>query len=275
MAEKRMVSKSISISEKVNLLPDMFDMLLFTWLIPHTDDFGRLTGSPAKVKALVVPMLDKSIKDVDRSLTELHKADLIEWYEIDGNKYIQIVNFERHQTGLHKRTLSKIPECPGDSRKFPEIPPQGKGREENLTEGNRTEGKGTSAPSDQNGHKERIMALCNEMKIQGFTLYTLDIVYSYIGMADIEVIEAAIKKSQNKPQTYLTNTLNGMIINDKITRAEQLLPARGGRNAEHGGGTEGVRSRGTSNAGTSRHEGESKDYGSIWDDDSPMSEVSG
>lgn len=151
MAEKRMLSKCISISERVNELPEIFDMLLFTWLIPHTDDFGRLTGSPAKVKALVVPMLDKSAKDVENSLIHLHNAELIIWYECNGDKYIQIVNFEKHQQGLHKRTKSKFPEppvnpfeIPDDSRNFPEIPP-----EQNRTELNRTEENGTELEKEK------------------------------------------------------------------------------------------------------------------------------
>ncbi|WP_348623657.1 DnaD domain protein [Paenibacillus peoriae] len=148
MAEKRMISKVISISEKVNDLPDVFDMLLFTWMIPHTDDFGRLAGSPAKVKALVVPMLDKLVADVKESLQRLESAGLIDWYEADGQKVVQIVNFEDHQQGLHKRTRSKFPDppannddifadFPGTSGNFPKIPLEGKG-----TEGNRTEEKG-------------------------------------------------------------------------------------------------------------------------------------
>lgn len=138
MAEKRMLSKVISISEKVNTLPDLFDMLLFTWMIPHSDDFGRLTGSPAKVKALIVPMLDKSIADINSSLARLQENGLIIWYEADGEKIIQIENFEKHQQGLHKRTKSKFPDFPGTSGNLPKIP-----SEQNRTEENRTEEKGT------------------------------------------------------------------------------------------------------------------------------------
>lgn len=137
MAEKRMISKSISISERVNRLTDTFHILLFTWMIPHSDDFGRLFGSPLKVKALVVPMLDKTIKEVEEALCCLHREGLINWYEVGSDKYIQIENFDHHQSGLHKRTKSKFPEPPGNSGNFPEIP-----SEENRTEENRTEEKG-------------------------------------------------------------------------------------------------------------------------------------
>lgn len=132
MAEKRMISKSISISEKINELPDIFDMLLFTWMVPHTDDFGRMTGTPIKVKALVVPMLDKSAREVSESLKRLHDQELIIWYEVDGDKFIQIINFDKHQSGLHKRTTSKIPEFPGTSRNFLEIHGQEKRSELEL-----------------------------------------------------------------------------------------------------------------------------------------------
>ncbi|OMF70474.1 DnaD domain-containing protein [Paenibacillus glucanolyticus] len=137
MAEKRMLSKVISISEKVNTLPDLFDMLLFTWMIPHSDDFGRLTGSPAKVKALIVPMLSKSIADIDSSLARLHDNGLINWYEAEEEKVIQIESFDKHQQGLHKRTKSKFPDFPGNSGNVQEIP-----SELNRTEQNGTEEKG-------------------------------------------------------------------------------------------------------------------------------------
>lgn len=224
MADKRMVSKSISISEKVNELPDIFDMLLFTWIIPHTDDFGRLPGSPAKVKGLVVPMMDKSKRDVEESLGRLRDADLIQWYEVDGDLYIQVVNFEKHQQGLHKRTKSKLPEPPGNSGKFREIPLEGKGREE-KGKGREEEGKGTEGnPSpDSNPHKDRIHKLINDCQVQEYNLHHLDIIFSYIGVVDIEVIETAIKKGAKKHVNYTVNTLQGMVRDGK-TRKEDVIP---------------------------------------------------
>ncbi|MFD0673947.1 hypothetical protein [Cohnella sp. GCM10027633] len=247
MAEKRMISKSISISEKVNSLPDYFDMLLFTWMIPHSDDFGRLMGESTKVKALVIPLLSRTVREVSDSLQRLHDSGLIVWYTVDSGKFIQIVKFEDHQTGLHKRTKSRFPEVPGISRKVPEIPGQENGREEKRTEEKGTEQNGSeeiphTQISDINKVKDDLRDLCNSMKIQGFTNYNLDIVYSYLGVADVKVIEAIIKKSEKKPHTYLTNTLNGMINVDRITRAEQLPGAKGGEaDAQHEGSTQGVR----------------------------------
>lgn len=223
MAEKRMISKVISISEKVNCLPDVFDMLLFTWLIPHTDDFGRLTGSPAKVKALVVPMLDRTLADVEASLGRLHNAELILWYEINQDRYIQIINFEEHQQGLHKRTKSKIPEVPGSSGKFLKIPSEGKGRELKGI-GREEEEKGTEGNHDTDSIesiKDGILNLINQCKIEEYTLYDLDIIYSYIPDVDIEVIEACIKKGQGKHVNYTIRTLEGK-VKDGITKKDQL-----------------------------------------------------
>jgi DnaD/phage-associated family protein len=118
MAERRMVGKVISISEKVNSL-SLFGRLLYTWMIPHADDFGRLPGSPAKVRALVVPMADETVKDVEQALADMHERGLIIWYEVNGERFIQITNFEKHQQGLHKRTKSKFPEPPDEFREIP------------------------------------------------------------------------------------------------------------------------------------------------------------
>jgi hypothetical protein len=234
VAEKRMISKVISISEKVNMLPDIFDMLLFTWIIPHTDDFGRLAGSPAKVKALVVPMLDKSIKEVGDSIQRLHDQGLIHWYEVDGEKVIQVTNFEKHQQGLHKRTRSKFPDppdksneirnIPGNSGNFPTFPPEGKGTEQKGTEenGREEEGKGTESPPPSDPIKDSFLKLTNEHSVKT-TLFGLDQIYSYIGVVETEVIETAIKKAAGKHINYAINTLQGWISEGK-TKLEQILP---------------------------------------------------
>ncbi|MEK3673588.1 DnaD domain-containing protein [Paenibacillus sp. FSL R10-2771] len=151
MAEKRMISKVISISEKVNELPSIFDMLLFTWMIPHTDDFGRMAGSPGKVRHLVVPMLDCTKEDVSTSLQRLQAQGLILWYEADGERVVQIQQFEKHQQGLHKRTRSKFPDFPGSSGNHPVIPSELNRTELNLTEENLTEGNGTEQKGTEPG----------------------------------------------------------------------------------------------------------------------------
>lgn len=219
MAEKRMISKVISISKKFNVrLDDHFSRLLFVLLIPHSDDFGRLTGDPFKIKALILPMMDDAKwEDVEQSLAKLHQAELIIWYEVKGEKYIQINNFEEHQTGLHKRTRSKFPEPPGISRKLPEIPPEEKRREENGTEENGREG---SPPATISGnlHEQRLMQLMIDCQLEEMDMYPVEQVLSYVGMVDIEVIEFAIKKGSRKHINYTLRTLEGLVREGKTSK---------------------------------------------------------
>src|SRR5260221_134130 len=133
MANRRMLAASISVSEQVAQLHDDFTRLVFTWMIAHGDDYGVLTGSPARVKALVVPMLNCTVDQVNAALLDMEAQELIWRYsDDDGKPWLQFCTWEEHQSGLHKRTKPKaahFPECrcgscppPGSSRKFPEVP---------------------------------------------------------------------------------------------------------------------------------------------------------
>jgi len=149
MAKGRMLSKSISTSWKVSRL-DEFAQLLFTWMIPHTDDFGYLDGMPEVVKALVMPLTKRKTEDFTNALVQMAKVQLIEWYIESGKLIIQIINHDREQTNLHKRTdprflerseqsrnvISVLESIPGNSRKF----------RSNLTELNLTELNLTQPP---------------------------------------------------------------------------------------------------------------------------------
>lgn len=228
MAEKRMISKVISISKKFNVrLDDHFSRLLYVLLIPHSDDFGRLTGDPFKLKALILPMMeDVTWQDVERALVKLHNADLIIWYEVGDEKYIQINNFEEHQTGLHKRTKSKFPDPPGDSRKFPEIP-----SEQNRTEEKRTEEKGTERNGVSVDPVESIRLWLKRYNVQCRGAFELEQASSYIGTMDIEVIEFCIKQAEGKHVPYLMTILQRHLNENKTTK-ESIQVVRKG-NGEH------------------------------------------
>jgi hypothetical protein len=143
MARGRMVSKALSTSQKYARLTDVagkraeFCQAMYPLLVAHADDFGRLSGDAFTVKHAVVPTSPRKEADVEIALSALHEVGLIVWYEVDGRKCIQIVDFERHQSGLHKRTGSEFPEASGN---FREIPSEQKGREQKRTEGKGREG---------------------------------------------------------------------------------------------------------------------------------------
>jgi len=106
-----MLSKDISLDEKVDALSDDSARLLFTWLIPHLDVEGRMYGEARIFKSIVAPRRNYSIKKVEKYLTEMGNLGLIERYTVDGNRYLLAPNFEKHQTGLRKdkEYQSKIP----------------------------------------------------------------------------------------------------------------------------------------------------------------------
>ncbi|GKU79812.1 DUF4373 domain-containing protein [Paenibacillus sp. L3-i20] len=69
--------------------------------------------------------------------------------------------------------------------------------------------------------KDKIHALVKQCEIKKYTLYELEEIFSFIGVVDIEVIEAAIKKGSDKSIKYAINTLKGFISEGK-TKKEHI-----------------------------------------------------
>jgi len=123
MARGRFVSKEISIDKKVNELKDPWSMLGFTWLITQADVDGRTYGDPELVKSMIFPrQREISVEDVERFIQQWVDAGMIDWYEVDGEKFIQFLNFEKHQVGIRrdKEPASCIPENP--EKPLPSMP---------------------------------------------------------------------------------------------------------------------------------------------------------
>ncbi len=148
MARGRMISKTLSTSEKRaslhQIVPDLaeFCQQLYPLLVAHSDDFGRLQGDPFTVKHAIDPSSPRGLADFERGLKALDAVGLLTWYELTGGRrYIQIAQFDQHQSGLHKRTTSSFPAPPsGVSGTFQELPTEEKGRELKGTEPNRKNG---------------------------------------------------------------------------------------------------------------------------------------
>lgn len=111
MARGRMISKAISLDEKVNSLSDDTARLLFTWLIPHLDCEGRQHGDAVTIKSIVFPRRRISHLKVEKYLKEMEKLELIFRYSVNGNEYLCAPSFEKHQIGLQKtkEAQSQIP----------------------------------------------------------------------------------------------------------------------------------------------------------------------
>ena len=121
MAQRRSLHKSISQSEKVNPglatalgLPLVeFGRLLFTWLVPHADDWGRFPADPWHIKLMVMPGSRRGVNAFAKALEAMHDVGLITLYATDkGRPCLQIEQWDAMQQGLHKRTASKYPPAP-------------------------------------------------------------------------------------------------------------------------------------------------------------------
>lgn len=80
--------------------------ILFSGLWCCADREGRLEDRPKRIKAEVIPY-DNC--DCEKLLAELEKNEFIQRYEVDKNKYIQIINFKKHQNPHCRESDSTIP----------------------------------------------------------------------------------------------------------------------------------------------------------------------
>lgn len=145
MARGRFISKEISIDKKVNSLSSPWSILAFTWLLTHADREGRTHGDPVVVRSVIFPRQPSiSIESMESFIAEWSEVGLINWYEVDGEKYIEFPNFGKHQVGLRKdkEPASSIPQPPEVDGKLTEnirnvggtIPAEVKLREVKLRE---------------------------------------------------------------------------------------------------------------------------------------------
>ncbi len=88
---------------------DIYSRMLFIGLWCLADREGRLEDRPKRIGAFVYPYEDI---DADKALHELEEAGFIERYEVDGNYYIQVLNFSKHQNPHIKEAQSTIPAPP-------------------------------------------------------------------------------------------------------------------------------------------------------------------
>lgn len=116
MANRRMISKTISTSKKLSRI-SLLAKVIYTWLIPHTDDFGRMDGDVESIKAIVIPREKVSMGELQKALDELKKHELLHFYEIEGETYCEVINFDDHQTFKSDRPRRSLYPSPNGSRR--------------------------------------------------------------------------------------------------------------------------------------------------------------
>lgn len=117
----RLLWSSISTSRKIRCVQGdkWFRVgchLVYSWLIPWTDDDGRLRGEPLWILANILPNEGLSVDEIGSMLSELGRVGLIQWYEVDGERFIQVLDNENHQLIRKDRyKASTYPSCNGNA----------------------------------------------------------------------------------------------------------------------------------------------------------------
>ena len=104
MARGRFVSTKIMTDRQVHELSSDTCRLAYTWMITLADREGRVIGEPEMLLAQIFPRRrDVKVDDMEKFIDEWVTAGFIIVYiGSDGDKVIQLINFEKHQTGLRK-----------------------------------------------------------------------------------------------------------------------------------------------------------------------------
>ncbi len=102
MSRRRFLSTEISLDAKVNRLASEhgdFAVLLYTWLIPHSQDDATLKGTPEEILWAVMPgRRDKTPEDVARALDAMQAVGLLWWDKLANTVYFPVESFYKYQT---------------------------------------------------------------------------------------------------------------------------------------------------------------------------------
>lgn len=103
----RIIKESVCASSSIDTLA-WDEEVFFYRLLVNCDDFGRADGRPPMIKSRLFPLRGVSFEYIERCLTALESENMIAVYYHKGQRYIQVVNWEKHQTIRNKK--SKFPD---------------------------------------------------------------------------------------------------------------------------------------------------------------------
>ena len=105
----RIIQESICSSDTINGLTPAAEITFYRLLV-CVDDYGRIDGRPAMLKAKLYPLRTKMREDQAAGyMDELEAAGLIWSYQIDNRKYYQVTKWEEYQRVRNKRSKCPAP----------------------------------------------------------------------------------------------------------------------------------------------------------------------
>jgi hypothetical protein len=113
MARIRTMKPALFTSRNVSRYSDAL-FRTFAGLFCYVDDKGRGEDDPDLIKAEIAPRIKrKTPRVIDAHLAELaaESDPPVCRYEVDGVRYLHLVNFNEHQR-INRPTPSKLPPCP-------------------------------------------------------------------------------------------------------------------------------------------------------------------
>lgn len=118
MARARNIKPGFFSNEELVELP-FSTRLLFIGLWTLADREGRLEDKPKRIKMNLFPA---DSVDVDAALSELELSGFLTRYEVDGDRFIQVLAFRKHQNPHRDEKASLIPPVGGHSANTVQAP---------------------------------------------------------------------------------------------------------------------------------------------------------
>lgn len=176
MARGRFISNKITTDRQVHELSSDTCRLAYTWMITLADKEGRVIGEPEMLLALLFPRRrDITVSQMEAYIDEWINAGFVFMFlGNDGDRVLQLVNFEKHQVGLRKdKEPDSAYDCPDNCRiiagKIPENVRVNRIEEEVKLNRN---GMEEEVEAEENGKDEPAPA--SDPDLEGITPFTRD-----------------------------------------------------------------------------------------------------
>lgn len=108
----RILNSSICTSDSIDEL-DFFQESFFYRLLVSVDDYGNFDARPKIIRAAVFPLKDVSLKDIETALDALEKQGMLQFYTVNGRRYIHLTGWTRFQRLRNSKHKFPAPDSDG------------------------------------------------------------------------------------------------------------------------------------------------------------------